>query len=88
MPLLGLGEAAGECIEVASVDQVALGGVIAGRQRPVGTGSMAAPDPPPRVLAPEPVKPAVLVAGVPVPGHRCCPLKLTLAVACGARAGP
>jgi hypothetical protein len=49
---------------------------------------MAAPDPPPRVLAPEPVKPAVLVAGVPVPGHRCCPLKLTLAVACGARAGP
>jgi hypothetical protein len=59
MPPLGLGEALGEFIEVVCADQVLLGGVIAWRQRPVAAGGMAAPDPPPRVLAPEPVKPAL-----------------------------
>jgi hypothetical protein len=88
MPLLGLGEAAGEFIEVASADQVALGGMIAGRQRPAAAGGVAAPDPPPRVLAPEPVKAAVLVVRAPVRGHRCCPLKLPPAVAGGTCAGP
>jgi len=34
MPLLGLGEAAGEFIEVAGADQAALGGVIAGAAAP------------------------------------------------------
>jgi hypothetical protein len=44
-------------------------GVIAGRQGPVGAGGVAAPDPPPRVPAPEPVKPARALPG----GHRGCP---------------
>jgi hypothetical protein len=71
-PLLGLGEAVGEFIEAAGVDQVALGGVIAWRQRPVAAGGVAAPDPPLRVLAPEPVKFAVPVGGALAGGHRWC----------------
>jgi hypothetical protein len=59
MPPLGLGEALGEFIEVVCADQVLLGGVIAWRQRPVAAGGMAAPDPPPWILAPEPVKPTL-----------------------------
>ena len=73
MPPLGLGEAAGELIEVAGADQLALGGVIAWRQRPVAAGGVAAPDPPPRVLAPEPVKPAVAVGRALAGGHPGCP---------------
>src|SRR6516225_671435 len=59
MPLLGLGEAAGELIEVTGPDQAALDEVIAWWQRPVAAGGVAVPDLPPRVLAPEPVKPGV-----------------------------
>ena len=72
MPSLGLGEARGEFIEVAGTDQLALGGVMAWRQRPVMAGGVAAPDPPPRVAAPEPVKSAIPVAGTPAGGHRWC----------------
>jgi len=88
MPLLSVGQAVGEFGEAAGGDQAALGGMIAGRQCPVGTGGVAAPDPPPRVLAAELVKPAVLVVGVPVRGHRCCPLELPRAAAWGTCAGP
>src|SRR6266568_6784707 len=73
MLLLGLGEAAGEFIEVAGADQAALGGVVAWRQRPVGAGGVAAPDPPPRVPAAEPVKLVCPVARALAGGHRGCP---------------
>jgi len=43
--------------EVASVDQLARGGVTAWRHGPVIAGCAAAPDPPSRILAPEPLKP-------------------------------
>ena len=61
MPFLRAGEAASEFPEVASVDQLARGGVTAWRHGPVIAGCAAAPDPPPRVLAPEPLKPGILV---------------------------
>jgi hypothetical protein len=51
-----LGEALGEFIQVAGGDQPSLGGVIAWRQRPVVPRGLAAPDPPPRVLAPQPLQ--------------------------------
>ena len=73
MSAFGLGEAPGEFIEIAGADQLAMGGVIAWRQCPVAAGGVAAPDPPLRVLAPEPVKPAVPVCWVPAGGHPCCP---------------
>src|SRR5438045_3686144 len=73
MPTFGLGEAPGEFIEIAGADQLAMGGVIAWWQCPVAAGGVAAPDPPPRVLAPEPVEPAVPVGRVPAAGHPCCP---------------
>src|SRR5215470_4912358 len=72
--LLGLGEATGKFIEVAGADQAALGGVIAWRHGPVGAGRVAAPDPPPRVPAPEPVKPVAPVARAPAGGHLRSPL--------------
>jgi hypothetical protein len=62
MPFLRAGEAASEFPEVASGDQLARGGVTAWRHGPVIAGCAAAPDPPPRVLAPEPVKLGILVA--------------------------
>jgi hypothetical protein len=71
MPPFGLGEALGEFIEVAGADQRALGGVIAWRQRPVAAGRVAAPDPPPRVLAPQPVKPAIPGVRSAAGGHLC-----------------
>jgi len=74
MPPLGPGEAPGEFIEVTGADQLALGGVTGWRQRPVAAGGEPAPDPPPRVLAPEPVKPAVPAARAPAEGHPWCPL--------------
>jgi hypothetical protein len=74
MLLLGLGEATGEFIEVTGADQAALGGVIAWRHGPVGAGSVAVPDAPPRVLAPEPVKPAGPVVCALAGGHRRYPL--------------
>jgi len=60
MPFLRAGEAASEFPEVASVDQLARGGVTAWWHGPVIAGCAAAPDPPPRVLAPEPLKLGIL----------------------------
>jgi hypothetical protein len=56
MPSLRLGEAAGEFSDVPGADQLAHSGVITWRHCPVIAGRLAAPDPPPRVLVPEPVK--------------------------------
>jgi hypothetical protein len=72
MPLLSLSETPGEFLDVAGADQVALGGVIAWWERPVAAGRMAAPDPPPRVEAPEPVKLVIPAADIPASGHRWC----------------
>ena len=55
------GEAAGELTEVVSADQLAHDGVAGWRHCPVIAGCAAAPDPPPRVLAPEPLKFGILV---------------------------
>jgi len=70
LPALGLGAALGGFAGAAGADQLALGGVIARRQPPVAASGMAAPDPPPRVLAAELVKSAVAgacaAAGVPL----------------------
>lgn len=74
MLLFGLGEATGEFIEAAGADQAALGGMIARRQRPVGASGVAAPDPPPRVPLPEPVKPVVPVVRALSGVHLRCPL--------------
>jgi hypothetical protein len=52
MPFLRAGEAASEFTNVASVDQLARGGVTAWRHGPVIAGCGAAPYPPPRVLRP------------------------------------
>jgi hypothetical protein len=71
---LGLGKEQSEFIDVIGADQLALGEVIARRHRPVAAGCAAAPDPPPRVLAPEPLKFAVLVVPVPARGHARRPL--------------
>jgi hypothetical protein len=70
MSPFGLGEALGEFIEAAGAGQRALGGVIGWRQRPVAAGGVAAPDPPPRVLAPQPVQPTGLVVPAVAGGHR------------------
>jgi hypothetical protein len=61
MPSLRLGEAAGEFTDVTGADQLAHGRVAGWRQCPVITGCAAAPDPPLRVLAPEPLEPGILV---------------------------
>jgi hypothetical protein len=50
---LGPGEAAGQLADVVSADQLAYGGVVRWRHCPVIAGCAAAPDPPPRVAAPE-----------------------------------
>jgi hypothetical protein len=60
-PFLRAGEAASEFPEVVSIDQLARGGVTAWWRGPVIAGCAAAPDPPPRVLAPEPLKLGILV---------------------------
>jgi hypothetical protein len=72
-PAFGLREAPREFMEVAGADQGALGGVIGRRQRPVTAGGVAAPDPPPRVLVPEPVKPAVPASRLPAEAHPWSP---------------
>src|SRR5215467_10441853 len=74
MSPFGLGEALGEFIEAAGADQRALGGVIGWRQRPVAAGGLTAPDPPPRVLAREPVKSAIPGIRAAAGGHLCFPL--------------
>ncbi len=61
MPSLRLGEVAGEFTNVAGADQVAYGGVTAWRHCPVIAGCAAAPDPPLRVLALEPLQFDILV---------------------------
>src|ERR1700719_3639670 len=76
------GEAAGHLSDVVSADQLPYGGVVRWRHGPVIAGCAAAPDPPPRIEAPErrkfsipvvPARPGVhggrrQVAGTP----RCC----------------
>jgi hypothetical protein len=69
MPPLRPGEEAGEFVEVAGANQFAHSGVIRWRQRPVAAGRGAAPDPPPRVLAPERFKLGVLVVPAAVGVH-------------------
>ena len=61
VPSLRPGEAAGELTDVVSADQLAHDGVARWRHCPVIAGCAAAPDPPPRVLAPEPLKFGILV---------------------------
>ncbi len=61
MSSLGLGEAAGEFTDVTGADQLARGRVTAGRHGPVIAGCAAAPHPPLRVLAREPVKVGILI---------------------------
>jgi hypothetical protein len=61
MSSLGLGEAAGEFTDVTGADQLARGWVTAGRHGPVIAGCAAAPHPPLRVLAREPVKAGILI---------------------------
>lgn len=73
MLALGLGEAPGELIQVAGGDQLPLGGVIAWRQCPVVPGGLAVPNPPLRVLAPEPLKSTVPVVRAVTGGHRWWP---------------
>jgi hypothetical protein len=70
IPLVRLGQTATEFTHVTGVDQVVRGGVIAWRHRPVITGGAAAPDPPPRILAPEPLKAGVVVAAAVAGVHR------------------
>ena len=55
IPCLGLGEAIGEFTDVAGADQAVHNGMPARRHGPVIAGCAAAPHPPLRVLAPEPV---------------------------------
>ena len=61
VPSLRLGEAAGEFTEVTGADQLAGGRLAARRQCPVLACGAAAPDPPVRVLAPEPLQFRILV---------------------------
>src|SRR5215510_14971021 len=68
--MVRLGETASEFTDVAGADQVARGGMIAWRHRPVIAGGMAAPDPPPRILTTEPLKVGLLVAAT-VAGAHC-----------------
>ena len=58
---LCLGEAAGETTDITGADQLAHGRVTGRRQCPVIAGCAAAPDPPLRVLPPEPLELGILV---------------------------
>jgi hypothetical protein len=64
-----LGEAAGQLADVTGADRLADGRVSGRRHGPVIAGGAAAPDPPLRVLAPEPVKLAILVVPTVADGH-------------------
>ena len=70
LPALRLGEAAGQLADVTDADQPAHGGVTRWRQCPVIAGCAAAPDPPPRVPAPELLKPGILVVPAAPGVHR------------------
>lgn len=65
-----MGDAHGEFFQVVGGDQLSLGGVIAWRHCPVVPGGLTAPKPPPRILAPQPVKSAVPVVRAVAGGHR------------------
>src|SRR6266567_2986304 len=69
MPFVCLGEAAGEFTDVTGTDQLAYGRVTGWRHGPVFAGGAAAPDPPLRVLAPEPPEPGILVVPALAGGH-------------------
>src|SRR5215471_8582997 len=92
MPVLGLGEAAGELIEVAGADQAVLAGVITWWQRPVAAGGVAVPDPPPRVLTSKLVKPGVRAVRALSGDHLCASSMITrgmlAVVAAALRPGP
>jgi hypothetical protein len=64
-----LGEAAGQLADVTGADRLADGRVSGRRHGPVIAGGAAAPDPPLRVLAPEPVKLAILAVPAVAGGH-------------------
>jgi hypothetical protein len=69
VPSFRLGEAAGQFTDVTGADQLADGRVTGRRHGPVIAGGAAAPDPPLRVPAPEPVKLAILVVPAVAGGH-------------------
>ena len=69
MPSLCPGEAAGEFTDVTGTDQLAYRRVTGRRQCPVIAGGAAAPDPPLRVLAPEPLELGILVVPAGAAGH-------------------
>jgi hypothetical protein len=67
---LRLSEAAGQLTDVTSADQPAHRGMTRRRQCPIIAGCAAAPDPPPRVSAPESVKVGILIVPAPPGVHR------------------
>jgi hypothetical protein len=69
IPLFGAGEAAGEFVGVAGADEFVHGGVAGRRHRPVIAGRLAAPDPPLRIPAPQPLQAGILVVPPVVRGH-------------------
>ena len=81
MSALGLSEAPGEFVQVVGGDQPPLGGVIAWRQCPVVPGGLAAPDPPPRVLAPQSVQSVGPVVSAVAGGHRWWPFPAAVLLA-------
>lgn len=72
IPLFGVGETAGEFPDVTSADEPVHGGVTGRRHRPVIPRYLAAPDPPPPILAPQPLQPRILIVPVLAGGHRRC----------------
>src|SRR5262245_58251477 len=74
MPSFRPGDELGEFADFASADQLALDGVTAWRHGPVMSGGPTAPDPPLRVLAPEPVKLGILAVPAAVASHGGHPL--------------
>src|SRR5262249_52772294 len=72
IPFFGVGEAAGEFIDVTSADEPVHGGVTGRRHRPGIAGCLAVPDQPPRVLAPQPLQADILLIPVLTGGHRRC----------------
>jgi hypothetical protein len=73
LPSFRAGEAAGEFTDVGGGDQPACGGVTAWRHGPVIAGCAAAPDPPPRVLALEPLQLGILIVPASAGGHGVSP---------------
>ena len=69
MPSLRPGEAAGEFTDVTGTDQLAYVRVAWRRQCPVIAGCAAVPDPPLRVLAPEPLELGILILPAGAGGH-------------------